>query len=466
MPPTRYNRWPAARNRAATGSSSRRTGAKRSGITRSAYWVSRPRPRSVPFDRRDHASARLPRTPTISVGRVRQAIATPSARAELRAWPLDESIGHLVMVDVSMVPTPAQVDAWLEDAYTAPAPVMAVRTGALYPTAAAVFAERGFTVIDRLVLFERALLGRQPRPADRPSTTARLHRARRRDLETMATIDQSAFPAGWRNERAVARRHRRCDAIGAQSPRPRRRTPGRFRDHRQGGHHRLPAAHRRAPERAAPGRRTPTRRRRRRVAHASRREPRAGQHRRRQPRGPPHVRAGVVRAPRRPTRRRGTPPDGMNRALAATVVTFALVGIATTAFAQGDPEPPEPTALGDGSIRMELVDQTFDLTPGGTIELTYRLIGDLEAVAELVPPTTTTTRQPPPPTTTTTTTTTTRCARPDPAPIARPAGPPVRRRPRPTTAAARRRPPRSRHRPDRVDAAASSTTSPSTIRPN
>jgi ribosomal protein S18 acetylase RimI-like enzyme len=131
---------------------------------------------------------------------VRQAIATPSARAELRTWPLDESVGHLVMVDVSMVPTSEQVDGWLADAYAAPAPVLTVRTGALYPAAAAVFAERGFAVIDRLVLLERALLGNQSGRRVRTHQSAGLRRSRRRDLEMMAAIDQSAFPAGWRND--------------------------------------------------------------------------------------------------------------------------------------------------------------------------------------------------------------------------------------------------------------------------
>lgn len=133
---------------------------------------------------------------------MRQAIATPSARAELRAWPLDESIGHLVMVDVSMVPTPEQVDEWLTNAYTAPTQVRAVRTGALYPVAAAVFAERGFTVIDRLVLLERALQQSRAGTRDRHAATVSLRRARRRDLEIIAAIDQSAFPAGWRNDMA------------------------------------------------------------------------------------------------------------------------------------------------------------------------------------------------------------------------------------------------------------------------
>ena len=74
----------------------------------------------------------------------------------------------------------------------------------------------------------------------------------------------------------------------------------------------------------------------------------------------------------------------MNRALAATAITFALLGIATTVAAQDDPEPTEPVATDDGSIRIELVDQSFDLTPGGSIDLTYRLLGDLEAVVDVL----------------------------------------------------------------------------------
>ena len=104
------------------------------------------------------------------------------------------------MVDVSMVPTPEQVDTWLADAYAAATPVHAVRTGALYPAAAAVFLERGFTVIDRLVLLERTLLQNRTGRRKREATSARLRRARRRDLATMAAIDQAAFPVGWRND--------------------------------------------------------------------------------------------------------------------------------------------------------------------------------------------------------------------------------------------------------------------------
>lgn len=126
-----------------------------------------------------------------------------------------------------MVPTSDQVDGWLTAAYAAPSSVMAVRTGALFPAAAAMFAERGFVVIDRLVLLERALLGIQLRRRDRLHGTAGLRRARRRDLATMAAIDQSAFQAGWRNDGASldaiadatpSFRSRLADVRGSHSP--------------------------------------------------------------------------------------------------------------------------------------------------------------------------------------------------------------------------------------------------------
>ena len=133
---------------------------------------------------------------------VRQAISTPSARAELRTWPLDPSLAHLVMVDVSMTPTAEQVADWLATAYAAPEPdrvsPRAVRTGALYPAAADAFLDCGFVVVDRLALLERTLTGPQPRR--RRDRTVALRRVRRRDLPDLAEIDQGAFPDGWGND--------------------------------------------------------------------------------------------------------------------------------------------------------------------------------------------------------------------------------------------------------------------------
>ena len=90
----------------------------------------------------------------------------------------------------------------------------------------------------------------------------------------------------------------------------------------------------------------------------------------------------------------------MNRSVAISLATLALLVAAPTAEAQVDPTPPVPsgpdpsTPVADapmpGTITMELVDQTFDLAPDGTIELTFHLTGDLAGVADIAPPTTTT----------------------------------------------------------------------------
>ncbi|MFT4656317.1 MAG: hypothetical protein ACJAXA_000157 [Candidatus Aldehydirespiratoraceae bacterium] len=89
----------------------------------------------------------------------------------------------------------------------------------------------------------------------------------------------------------------------------------------------------------------------------------------------------------------------MNRALVATVATFTMLAAATTAFAQEEtpPEMAAPRRFGD--VEMVLIDQSFDLAPNGTIELTYRLSGDLAAAAELTLPSTVPATTEPPSTT-------------------------------------------------------------------
>ncbi|MEP4650052.1 MAG: hypothetical protein ABJ314_07710, partial [Ilumatobacter sp.] len=85
----------------------------------------------------------------------------------------------------------------------------------------------------------------------------------------------------------------------------------------------------------------------------------------------------------------------MNRAVAAVLVAASVAGLsvfATDASAQEEPPPTsQPPFTASGTIELELIDQTFDLAPGGDIELVYRITGDLATVAELTPPTTTTT---------------------------------------------------------------------------
>ncbi|BAN04587.1 hypothetical protein [Ilumatobacter coccineus] len=113
-------------------------------------------------------------------------------------------------------------------------------------------------------------------------------------------------------------------------------------------------------------------------------------------------------------------------ALATVVgVGLSLLALGPAAAQTDDETPTTLRELPDGDITMTLIDQSFDVEPGADIELTYRLTGDLETLAELSPPTTTTTTT----TSTTTTTTTTTTVPPttvagEPAPQTTPAPPP------------------------------------------
>lgn len=139
--------------------------------------------------------------PTVSVCIVRQATANPTVQAGLRSWPLDAAIRHLVLLDVTMIPSEADVDQWVTEAFgptrrDTPAPT-AIRTGALFPEAAEPFLTRGFAEVDRLALFERPLMGPgQPRKHPAPDGTS-IARFRTRDLDGAAALDQAAFPDGW-----------------------------------------------------------------------------------------------------------------------------------------------------------------------------------------------------------------------------------------------------------------------------
>lgn len=82
----------------------------------------------------------------------------------------------------------------------------------------------------------------------------------------------------------------------------------------------------------------------------------------------------------------------MNRAAIIVAAVLALVGLASTATAQTDPDT--PTTTFNGSLDLQLIDQSFDLEPNGTIVLTYRVTGDIEAITQLVSATTTTTTAP------------------------------------------------------------------------
>lgn len=144
---------------------------------------------------------------------MRQSIANPTARAEIRRWPLDPSIAHLVLLDVHMEPTGDSIDDWVRRAFESPG-IERIRTGALFPDAAEGFAQRGFLEVDRLALLERAL--HEPSRGGSPVGlgTSRLGT---RHLSTAAAIDAASFPDGWRHDAASLRE------IAAATPQSRRR---------------------------------------------------------------------------------------------------------------------------------------------------------------------------------------------------------------------------------------------------
>ena len=161
---------------------------------------------------------------------MRQSIANPTARADLRRWPLDPTIAHLVLLDVHMVPTAEAIDGWVREAFES-ADVGRIRTGALFPSATEAFLDAGFVEVDRLVLLERAL--HDPVEVSPPSGLATM-RMRSRDLSDAADIDRASFPDGWRHdadslhEIATATPHARRRLVAptfGQRHRVRRETP-------------------------------------------------------------------------------------------------------------------------------------------------------------------------------------------------------------------------------------------------
>lgn len=152
---------------------------------------------------------------------MRQSIANPTARAELRRWPLDPTIAHLVLLDVHMEPDAQAIDGWVRDAF-ATTGITRIRTGALFPAAAAAFGNAGFIEADRLALLERPLHDRVTVTTP-PGLSTRPLRAS--DLPAAADIDRASFPDGWQHDATS------LHDIATATPRARRRvvaaSPGR-----------------------------------------------------------------------------------------------------------------------------------------------------------------------------------------------------------------------------------------------
>jgi len=161
---------------------------------------------------------------------VRQSIANPTARADIRRWPLDPSIAHLVLLDVYMEPSIDTINGWIRDAF-ASTDIQRIRTGALFPAAANAFLGAGFVEADRLALLERAVHDRVDISIPPGLTTRRL---RTRDLDAAADIDRASFPDGWQHDGAS------LEEIATATPQSRRRFVARSSGRRTGSHHQTP----------------------------------------------------------------------------------------------------------------------------------------------------------------------------------------------------------------------------------
>ena len=130
------------------------------------------------------------------------ATAGDTVRGRLDAWPYEPDVAHLVLLDHHMVPTRADVAAWVTAARQALEPIRAVRTGAMFPEAADVFTDVGFTTIDTLALLDVRLLTRRERsrPGRRRSAGATTRRMRSNDLLEVAELDRTAFGNPWGND--------------------------------------------------------------------------------------------------------------------------------------------------------------------------------------------------------------------------------------------------------------------------
>lgn len=121
----------------------------------------------------------------------------------MRQWPNDPTIAHLIFVDHSETPTDDEIHRAIEHARQRGA--RAIRTSALFPSAAEVALTLGFHTIDRLVLLTRPLSAHTTIAAGRPTRPMLpWHHA------AVAEVDRDAFGPLWGNDTASLRDIRRA----------------------------------------------------------------------------------------------------------------------------------------------------------------------------------------------------------------------------------------------------------------
>jgi ribosomal protein S18 acetylase RimI-like enzyme len=138
---------------------------------------------------------------------VTTATARDTVHGRLDTWPYEPDVAHLVLLDHHMVPTRNDVGAWIAEARQASEPKRAMRTGAMFPEAAGVFADVGFTTIDTLALLDIHLLTRSDR--GRPGQRRNVRTTTRRNVRT--TTRRNVRTTTRRNVRTTTRRMRSSD---------------------------------------------------------------------------------------------------------------------------------------------------------------------------------------------------------------------------------------------------------------
>jgi ribosomal protein S18 acetylase RimI-like enzyme len=114
----------------------------------------------------------------------------------LRRWPGDPTIRLLILADHARVPAPRDLAAALDRARLGGA--RAVRTSALFPSAAAALGELGFAPVDRLALLRLDELGSRRLAAPSQAT----HPLHRWQYRRAAAVDRAAFGIEWGNDAA------------------------------------------------------------------------------------------------------------------------------------------------------------------------------------------------------------------------------------------------------------------------
>ncbi|MGI9054119.1 MAG: GNAT family N-acetyltransferase [Ilumatobacteraceae bacterium] len=117
------------------------------------------------------------------------------SRVRVRSWAFDDEVVQLSLADQALVPRPDELAQWIDAVVDATTPLRAIRTGALYPGAAARFADAGFEVIDTLALLRLDLRTRAVEPGPVPRTS----RLRTRGHREAADVDRAAFGTAWAN---------------------------------------------------------------------------------------------------------------------------------------------------------------------------------------------------------------------------------------------------------------------------